>query len=87
MAHVYENETDDRQDDEKIAVSRFRPRYRALSDEEKSVHDEIKAKAEELEVLFGKVADGRYKSLAFTELETSIMWIVKELTGDGGLKV
>lgn len=86
MAHVFEKEPDDRQADEKIAVSRFRPRYRALSDEEKAVHDEIKAKAEELETLFGKVADGRYKSLALTELETSIMWIVKELTGDGGLR-
>ncbi len=86
MAHVFENQPDDRQDDEKIAVSRFRPRYRALSDEERAVHDEIKTKAEELEILFDKVSDGRYKSLALTELETSVMWIVKELTGDGGLK-
>lgn len=86
MAHVFEDQPDDRQDSKKIAVTRFRPRYRALSDEEKAVHDEIKAKAEELEGLFDKVADGRYKSLALTELETSIMWIVKELTGDGGLK-
>lgn len=86
MAHVYEDQPDDRQDDEIIPVSRFRPRYRALTDDEKALHDEIKAKAEELEGLFDRIADGRYKSLALTELELSIMWAVKELTGDGGLK-
>jgi hypothetical protein len=44
------------------------------------LHDKIKAKAEELETLFNEVKDGRYKSLAFTSLEQSVMWIVKELT-------
>lgn len=86
MAHVFENQPDDRQDSESIPVSRFRPRYRALTDEEKAVHDEIKAKAEELEALYAKVASGRYNSLALTELELSVMWIIKELTGPSGLK-
>jgi hypothetical protein len=78
MTHVFEDQPDDRQDSARIAVSRFRPRYRALTDDEKAVHNGIKAKAEELEALFDRVADGRYKSLALTELETSVMWIVKE---------
>lgn len=86
MTHVFEGQPDDRQSDERIPVSRFRPRFRALNDDEKQVHDAIKAKAEELETLFDQVADGRYKSLSLTSLEESIMWIIKELTGDGGLK-
>ena len=80
MAHVYEDQSDDRQSDEAIAVSRFRPRYRALTDDEKALHDALKDKAAELETLFNGVKDGRYKSLAITSLEQSIMWIVKELT-------
>jgi recombination protein RecT len=61
-------------------VSRFRPRYRALTDDEKALHDEIKNKAAELEALFGKVKPGRYNALAITSLEQSVMWVVKELT-------
>jgi len=80
MAHVYENTPDGRQSEKVIPVSRFRPRYRALTDEEKALHDKLKDKAAELETLFNEVKDGRYKSLAFTSLEQSIMWIVKELT-------
>lgn len=80
MANVYEGKPDDRQADTAITVSRFRPRYRALTDDEKALHDALKDKAAELEVLFNKVKDGRYKSLAFTSLEESVMWIVKELT-------
>jgi hypothetical protein len=80
MANVYEGKTDARQSDEKIAVSRFRPRYRALTDDEKALHDALKDKAQELEALFNRVKDGRYKALAFTSLEQAVMWIVKELT-------
>lgn len=80
MANVYEGKTDGRQSDENIAVSRFRPRYRALTDDEKALHDAIKDKAAELEALFGKVKPGRYNSLAITSLEQSVMWVVKELT-------
>ena len=61
-------------------VSRFRPRYRALTDDEKALHDALKDKAAELETLFGKVKAGRYNALAITSLEQSVMWIVKELT-------
>lgn len=80
MAHVYEGKPDGRQADTAIAVSRFRPKYRALTDEEKALHDEIKDKAAELEATFSKVKTGRYASLAMTSLEQSVMWIVKELT-------
>lgn len=80
MAHVYEGKPDGRQSDEQIPVSRFRLRYRALSDDEKALHDAIKAKAAELEALFEQVKPGRYRSLGFTALEESIMWAVKELT-------
>ena len=80
MAHIYEGQPDGRQAETAIAVSRFRPKYRALSDDEKALHDEIKNKAAELEEVFGRVKTGRYASLAMTSLEQSVMWIVKELT-------
>ena len=63
-----------------IAVSRFRPVYRALSNKEKALHDEIKLQAERMEALFGQVGDGRYKALALTSLEESVMWAIKQLT-------
>ena len=81
MADVFEGKPDSRQsDDPKMLVSRFRPRYRALTDTEKELHDALKNKAAELETLFGQVKQGRYNALAVTSLEQSIMWIVKELT-------
>ena len=80
MAHIYEGKTDARQADADISVSRFRPRYRALTDDEKALHDQLKDKAAELEALFAKVKPGRYNALAITSLEQSVMWIVKELT-------
>lgn len=81
MAHVYEGSPDARQSaDQAHKVSRFRPTYRALSDEEKALHDEIKTKASELEALFGRVKQGRYNALAMTSLEQAVMWVVKELT-------
>lgn len=79
--HVFEGQPDARQSsDVNMPVSRFRPRYRALTDDEKRLHDALKDKAQELEALFDQVKQGRYKALAFTSLEQSIMWIVKELT-------
>ena len=78
--NVYATTPDARQETVNVPVSRFRPKYRALNDEELKLHNEIKDKAAELEQLFNKVSDGRYKALAFTSLEESVMWIVKELT-------
>lgn len=50
--NVFEGQPDARQQDETThKVSRFRPTYRALSDDEKALHDEIKTKAVELEAL------------------------------------
>lgn len=81
MSNVFEGTPDARQsDDVAMPTSRFRPRYRALTDDEKRLHDAIKDKAVELEDLFRKIKSGRYNSLAVTSLEQSIMWIIKELT-------
>lgn len=81
MANVFEGESDGRQSqDIEHKVSRFRPTYRALTEEEKSLHDQLKAKASEMEDLFTKVKPGRYNALALTNLELAVMWIVKELT-------
>lgn len=81
MNNVFEGKPDARQsNDVNLKVSRFRPRYRALTDDEKKLHDEIKNKAVELEELFGKIKQGRYNALALTSLEQSIMWAIKELT-------
>jgi hypothetical protein len=81
MTNVYEGKPDGRQSaDTAMPVSRFRPRYRALTEDEKALHDALKDKAAELEALFAKVKPGRYNALAVTALEQSVMWIVKELT-------
>jgi hypothetical protein len=80
MSHLFDGAPDGRQSADPIKVSRFRPVYRAISDEQKALHDDIKAKAAELEALFEKVGAGRYSALAMTSLEQSVMWIVKELT-------
>lgn len=82
--NLYEGNADGRQGDSEVKTSRFRPRYRALSEEEKALHDEIKSKAEELEKLYDKIQtatfSSRYCSLAITSLEQSVMWAIKELT-------
>lgn len=81
MTNLFEGEPDARQStDVAEPVSRFRPRYRALTDDEKALHDEIKTKAAELEALFDRVKSGRYRSLGITALEEAVMWTVKELT-------
>ena len=81
MANVYDGPIDGRQSDNVAEpVSRFRPRYRALTDSEKQLHDELKNTAACLESLYAKVKPGRYNALAITALEQSVRWIVKELT-------
>jgi hypothetical protein len=81
MANVYEGAPDGRQsDDPAEPLSRFRPRYRALSDDEKALHDEIKTAYAEVERLINHVGPGRYSALALTTLEESCMWCVKSLT-------
>lgn len=95
--NVYEGKPDERQSHDPATVpSRFRPRYRPLSPEEKTLHDAIKAKADELDALINEVgelhranpsrapaqvvATARYWSLARTSLEQAIMWAIKALT-------
>jgi hypothetical protein len=88
---LYEGEPDARQGDDP-PQSRFRQRYRRLTDEEIELHDTIKRKAVELEKLIYQAGDNphgetsavwerhRYRSLAMTALEQSIMWSIKGLT-------
>lgn len=72
MTNVFEGKPDAHQiGDVGHVVSRFRPTYRALTDDEKKLHDEIKAAAVVMEKLFGQVKPGRYNSLAITALEQS----------------
>jgi hypothetical protein len=81
MANVYEGPADSRQsDDEELPVSRFRPRYRALSISECEFHDELKSQYAAVEDLVDQLPPGRYRSLALTALEQSCMWAVKQLT-------
>jgi hypothetical protein len=94
VAHLFEGEPDARQsDDPRLPVSRFRPRYRALSAEEQALHDSIKATATKLEKLYDQTrihclgarpttADDHYHALAMTALEQSVMWAVKALTAN-----
>lgn len=79
--NVYDGKPDDRQSaDPAHKPSRFRPTYRPLTQAEKDLHDRIKGVAGALELLFDEVPDGRYKALAMTALEESVMWSVKGLT-------
>lgn len=81
MANVFEGTPDARQsDDEKMPTSRFRPKYRALSDAEKKLHDNIKDNAQYMERLFDLIPPSREVSIALTKLEESIMWAIKGLT-------
>lgn len=83
MANVYEGAPDSRQSgSETEKLSRFRPRYRALSDEEKAFHDELKDGYALIEAMLDKLPAGRYRALALTTLEASCMWAVKELTAN-----
>lgn len=83
--HLYEGTPDSRQGDADTVTSRFRPKYRALSDREKALHDGIKDWAAGMEAKFNEVsslnsASGREIALAMTKLEESVMWAVKGLT-------
>lgn len=77
---LFEGQPDARQGGAEEVPSRFRHRYRQLTGTEILLHDQIKAKATELEGLFNQVKSGRYRSLGFTALEEAIMWTIKELT-------
>lgn len=81
MANMYEGgDADKRQDDTLEKPSRFRPRYRKLTEAELGLSDAIKAKAAELEALYSLAPQGRETSLALTKLEESVMWAVKAIT-------
>lgn len=81
MVDAFDGQPDPRQGPAEQPVTRFRPRFRALTQPELVLHDAIKTKADELCALIEQVKPGRYRSLAITDLESSIMWAIKELTG------
>ena len=76
---VYTGPPDARQASE-IKPTRFRPRYRALTPEELTLHDQIKEEAVVLEGLYNHLVFGRYHALAMIALEESVFWAVKGLT-------
>jgi hypothetical protein len=79
--HVFVGDPDARQSDRvDHKVSRFRPTYRALTPEQKALHDRIKELAAVLEDAIEQTPAGRYQSLAMTALEESVIWAVKGLT-------
>lgn len=81
MTNVFEGTPDERQSaSETEKLSRFRPRYRALSQPEKDHHDEIKDAFSVVEKCIDRLPNGRYKALAMTTLENSCMWAIKSLT-------
>ncbi len=63
----------------------FRREYRPLTDAQKAALDRIKDRAQELyddyNIVFEEAASGRAMSLAKTNLEQSVMWAVKAITG------
>lgn len=72
MTHVFEGAPDARQSaDIAMPTTRFRPKYRALTDEEKALHDAIKTKAFELEVLFEQARDLRCPPLPMIDIADS----------------
>lgn len=64
MADVFEGKPDGRQADTAIPVSRFRPRYRALTDDEKALHDALKDKAAEMAGLMAGTQEFILRSMA-----------------------
>jgi hypothetical protein len=80
MPHLFDGKPDDRQGDAYTKPGRFAKRYRALTLEELTLVDLIKEQASVLERLIDQTPQGRYASLAMTQLEMAVMWAVKEIT-------
>jgi hypothetical protein len=58
----------------------FRKENNKISDEAENHIFTIKTKAEELMKTYYKIIPGREKSLAYTNLEQSVMWAVKAVS-------
>jgi hypothetical protein len=58
----------------------FRKEYRELTEGEKISIEKIKVLAEEMEEVYNRFPNSRMKSLAMTNLEQSVMWMVKAIT-------
>ena len=89
MSNVFEGPPDGRQSAD-VRAPTFRPAYRAMSEAEFALHDQIKetafllegqfAEIEALRAKLGMAPQPRYHALALTHLEAAIMWAVKGLT-------
>ena len=64
-----------------MTTSRFRKEYRPLSGVEQAQVQHYKDLAEQMEVALVLCPDARYKALALTALEESVMWATKGITG------
>ncbi len=85
MAHVFEGAPDGRQAGD-IKPGRFRPQYRVLTDEEKALHDAIKAKAAEMEALFERARELRYPPMEIVAVDVQADGLVVEMPlGDVGI--
>lgn len=58
----------------------FRAEYRELSAIDKALMAEIKTRAVEMEAFLEGVMEPRYRALAKTSLEQTVMWAVKGIT-------
>lgn len=65
----------------KFTSDRFKVARPYTSEPERAIKTAIIHKAVEMEALFNQVKQGRYRSLAFTELEAAILWIMREIDG------
>ncbi len=63
-------------------VSRFRKRFRTLTDAELKWHDAIKDTAAKLEALINPLCGSNYREYAMKALEEVVFWSVKDLTGN-----
>ncbi len=63
-------------------ANKISPRFKSypMSSDTAELSHKIRAKASELECLYMKIPQSRARSLALTDLETSVMWINKALS-------
>lgn len=81
MSNLYEGEPDARLSSEEIVpYNPFRRRYRALSEEEMTAHDNLKDAYLEVWRQLNLLPGSRYRSLSVTALEESCLWGIKGLT-------
>jgi hypothetical protein len=61
-------------------MNRFRKDYRPLTPEETQARADLILLAEQMETIIDGMKEPRYKALALTHLEETVMWAIKSLT-------